>query len=144
MKNFNRPFCEQLLVSVKKKRSRSNDLDSDEYSYSFFYSDPRIYEYSDTRSSPNYMNPPRLFVKKKMGRNHLKMFISQQNCHCFFIMVSEALSCILNSKIFLGEAPHTPQQEVGEPPSCTLPPRLVWHEQFSPISKVQVPSQFGG
>ena len=57
MKNFNQPFCEQLLVSVKKKkkkekRSRSNDLGSDEYSYSIFYSDPRISEYSDTRSSP--------------------------------------------------------------------------------------------
>ena len=42
--NFNRPFCEKLLVSVvflkKKKRSRSNDLGSDEYSYSIFLSDP--------------------------------------------------------------------------------------------------------
>ena len=37
----------------KKKRSRSNDFDSDEYSYSILYSDPRISEYSDTRSSPN-------------------------------------------------------------------------------------------
>ena len=37
----------------KKKRSRFNDLGSDEYSYSIFYSDPRISEYSDTRSSPN-------------------------------------------------------------------------------------------
>ena len=61
MKNFNGPFCEKLLVSVtkkvrkkeKKKRSRSNDFGSDEYSYSILYSDPRISEYSDTRSSPN-------------------------------------------------------------------------------------------
>ena len=36
----------------KKKRSRSNDFGSDEYSYSILYSDPRISEYSDTRSSP--------------------------------------------------------------------------------------------
>ena len=60
MKNFNGPFCEKLLVSVtkkvkkkKKKRSRSNDFGSDEYSYSILYSDPRISEYSDTRSSPS-------------------------------------------------------------------------------------------
>ena len=46
--NFNRPFCEKLLVSVvflkkkrkEKKRSRSNDFGNDEYSYSIFLSDP--------------------------------------------------------------------------------------------------------
>ena len=62
MKNFNGPFCEKLLVSVtkkakkkkKKKRSRFHDFGSDEYSYSILYSDPRISEYSDTRSSPTY------------------------------------------------------------------------------------------
>ena len=44
--NFNRPFCEKLLVSVvflkkkkRKKRSQSNDFGSDEYSYSIFLSD---------------------------------------------------------------------------------------------------------
>ena len=58
--NFNGPFCEKHLVSVTKKvkkkkkiRSRSNDFSSDEYSYLILYSDPRISEYSDTRSSPS-------------------------------------------------------------------------------------------
>ena len=36
----------------KKKRSRSNNFGGDEYSYAILYSDPRISEYSDTRSSP--------------------------------------------------------------------------------------------
>ena len=61
MKNFNGPFCEKLIVSVtkrakkkKKERSRSNDFGSDEYSYSILYSDPRISEYSDTRSRVGY------------------------------------------------------------------------------------------
>ena len=58
MKNF---LFQLLNLSVvdkekkkkkKKKRSRSNDCRSDEYSYSILYSDPRISEYSDTRSSP--------------------------------------------------------------------------------------------
>ena len=49
MKNF----LFQVKKKVKKKRSRSNDFGSDEYSYSILYSDPRISEYSDTRSSPN-------------------------------------------------------------------------------------------
>ena len=42
----------QLNKGKKKKKSRSNDFGSDEYSYSILYSDPRISEYSDTRSSP--------------------------------------------------------------------------------------------
>ena len=61
---FNRTFFEKLLVSVvkscfscqkkkkKKKRLRSNYFGSDEYSYPILYLDPRISEYSDTRSSP--------------------------------------------------------------------------------------------
>ena len=64
MKNFNGFFCENFLFQLKKgkkkkgkkkkkkKRSRSNDFGSDEYSYSILYSDPRVFEYSDTRSSP--------------------------------------------------------------------------------------------
>ena len=45
--------CFSLKRVKKKKRSRSNDFGSDEYSYSILYSDPRVSEYSDTRSSPN-------------------------------------------------------------------------------------------
>ena len=81
------------------------------------------------------------FVKKKICRNHLKMILSQQNCHCLFHwkMASEALSCILNFKNFLGEAPPYPHNKRGvSPPSRTLPlSRLwrsgscLWHEQFS-------------
>ena len=51
-------------------------------------------------------------------------------------MVSEALSCILNYKNFLGDAPIPPQQEGAHPLSYS-PPRLrrsgscLWHGQFS-------------
>ena len=59
MKNFNGPFCEKLLVSVKKKkkkRSRSNDFGSDEYSYSI-YIQIGFRGYPSTRSSPNEKVP---------------------------------------------------------------------------------------
>ena len=51
MDYFVKNFLFQLKKG-KKKRSRSNDFGSDEYPYSILYSDPRISEYSDTRSSP--------------------------------------------------------------------------------------------
>ena len=52
MDYFVKNFLFQLKKG-KKKRSRSNDFRSDEYPYSILYSDPRISEYSDTRSSPS-------------------------------------------------------------------------------------------
>ena len=53
MDYFVKNFLFQLKKGKKKKkRSRSNDFGSDEYPYSILYSDPRISEYSDTRSSP--------------------------------------------------------------------------------------------
>ena len=58
MKNCIGPFCENFSFQLKKgkkkkkKKARSNDFGSDEYSYSILYSDPRVFEYSDTRSSP--------------------------------------------------------------------------------------------
>ena len=51
MDHFVKYFLFQLKRG-KKKRSRSNDFGSDEYPYSILNSDPRISEYSDTRSSP--------------------------------------------------------------------------------------------
>ena len=56
VKNFNGPFCEKNKVQKKKKGSRSNNFGTDEYPYSILNSDPRISEYSDTRSSPNYQD----------------------------------------------------------------------------------------
>ena len=54
MDHFVKNFLFQLKKGKKKKkRSRSNDFGSDEYPYSILNSDPRISEYSDTRSSPN-------------------------------------------------------------------------------------------
>ena len=56
MDHFVKNFLFQLKknrVQKKKKRSRSNDFGSDEYPYSILNSDPRISEYSDTRSSPS-------------------------------------------------------------------------------------------
>ena len=75
MKNF----LFQLKKKGEKKRSRSNDFGSDEYPYSILYSDPRISEYSDTRSSPsdNRLSPDILLVTtgcqqtKKSGDDRL-------------------------------------------------------------------------
>ena len=52
------------------------------------------------------------------------MIISQQNIHCFFHwkIVSEALSCILSFKNFLGEAPIPPYQEGAFAPLSYSPP----------------------
>ena len=80
MNNFNGPFCENFLFQLKKgkkKRSRSNDFGSDEYSYSILYSDLRVSEYSDTRSSPScgplarHIYPSLILVQPRKTRPYL-------------------------------------------------------------------------
>ena len=53
VKNFNGPFCEKL-VSIKKgkKKDRGPTISAVTNIHTLLYSDPRISEYSGTRSSP--------------------------------------------------------------------------------------------